>query len=70
MEREPYWDYMGRKLREDNTNMSAIQKDMVGLTESHYKVLQRLKEVSTLNLELQKKIALMCGDPKQLELDI
>jgi F0F1-type ATP synthase beta subunit len=70
MEREPYWDYMGRRLREDNSNMSAIKNDMAGLTESHYNVLQRLKEVTTINQELQKKIAILGGDPKQLELDI
>tara|TARA_B110000285_G_scaffold72968_1_gene84082 strand:+ start:748 stop:900 length:153 start_codon:yes stop_codon:yes gene_type:complete len=50
--------------------MSAIKNDMAGLTESHYNVLQRLKEVTTINQELQKKIAILGGDPKQLELDI
>jgi len=58
---------MGRKLREDKSKMSPIQIDMAGLTESHYKVLSRLKEVTDYNYELIKKIEKMGGDPKQME---
>mgnify|MGYP004001955139 CR=1 FL=1 len=43
--REGYWDYMGRKLREDTSRMTLIEKDMAGLTESHSFILKRLKEV-------------------------
>ena len=73
MDREPYWEYMGRmgrQLREGDEKMNAIESDMIGLTAAHYTVLQRLKEVTTINQELQKKIAILGGDPKQLELDI
>ena len=68
--REGYWDYMGRKLREDTSRMTLIEKDYAGLTETHYKVLRRLKEVTSYNLELIKKIERLGGDPKQIEMDI
>ena len=70
MQREGYWDYMQRKWREDESNMTLIEKDYAGLTESHYKVLRRLKEVTTYNMELIKKIERLGGDPKQIEMDI
>ena len=65
--REGYWDYMGRKLREDRSKMSPIQIDMAGLTEAHYKVLSHLKEVTEHNFELIKKLERLGGDPKQME---
>ena len=68
--REGYWDYMSRRLQEDTSRMSLIEKDMAGLTESHYNVLKHLKEVTQYNLELIKKIERMGGDPKQTEMDI
>jgi hypothetical protein len=70
MARESYWNYMGRRLYEDNLNMSAIQNDMVGLTESHYKVLKRLKVVTEENRILIKKIENLGGSPIQLEMDL
>jgi len=70
MQREGYWDYMGRKLQEDMSKMTPIQHDMAGLTESHYTVLKRLKEVSDQNLLLIKKIKRLGGNPNQLELDV
>ena len=68
--REGYWDYMTRRLREDTSRMSLIEKDFAGLTESHYNVLKHLKDVTQYNLELIKKIERMGGDPKQMEMDI
>ena len=50
--------------------MSAIQNDMVGLTESHYKVLKRLKVVTEENRILIKKIENLGGSPIQLEMDL
>jgi len=50
--------------------MTPIQHDMAGLTESHYAVLKRLKEVTEHNSELIKKIERLGGTPNQLELDI
>jgi hypothetical protein len=61
---------MGRQLREGDEKMNAIENDMIGLTAAHYTVLQRLKEVTSINYELKEKIAQLggSGDPKQLEL--
>ena len=47
-----------------------IEKDYAGLTESHYKVLKHLKDVTQYNLELIKKIERLGGDPKQMEMDV
>jgi len=68
--REGYYDYMTRRLREDTSRMSLIEKDFAGLTESHYKVLKHLKDVTQYNLELIKKIERLGGDPKQMEMDV
>jgi hypothetical protein len=68
--REGYYDYMTRRLREDTSRMSLIEKDFAGLTESHYKVLKHLKDITQYNLELIKKIERLGGDPKQMEMDI
>jgi hypothetical protein len=70
MKRESYWDNMGRKLREDRSKMSLVENDMAGLTESHYNVLKRLKEVTDYNYELIKKIERIGGDAKQMEMDL
>ncbi len=69
MQREGYWDYMGRKLREDTSRMTLIEKDMAGLTESHYMVLKKLKTVSEHNIELVKKLERLGGNPNQMEFD-
>tara|TARA_R110001599_G_scaffold299571_1_gene504610 strand:- start:991 stop:1260 length:270 start_codon:yes stop_codon:yes gene_type:complete len=68
--REGYYDYMTRRLREDTSRMSLIEKDFAGLTESHYNVLKHLKDVTQYNLELIKKIERLGGDPKQMEMDV
>jgi len=68
--REGYYDYMTRRLREDTSRMSLIEKDFAGFTESHYNVLKHLKDVTQYNLELIKKIERLGGDPKQMEMDV
>ena len=57
------------KIGEENNKMSPIENDMASLTEAHYSVLRRLKEVISRNHELEKKISTLGGDPKQLELN-
>ncbi len=71
-DREPYWDYMGRRLREDRqiSMLTVMEKDMAGLTESHYLVLKKLKDITEYNLQLIKKVERLGGDPDQLEMDI
>jgi len=49
--------------------MTPIERDMAGLTQAHYSVLRRLKEVSEHNIELVKKIERLGGEPNQMEFD-
>ena len=65
MEREPYWDYMGRRTKEDRlvpeetykTEISQMQKQI------HYLQL-RVKELTEEVHDLRKHV------PIQLELDV
>jgi|TARA_R110000744_G_scaffold63850_3_gene131324 hypothetical protein len=63
---------MVRRLREERIgkNMIAIETDMAELTKTYYNSLKRLKEVLNINSELEKKISILGGDPKQLELKL
>ena len=64
---ERYYDYMGRRLREerekeavikeDHTHTSGLMLDMKELTKCHYDVLIRNKELVEENEKLRKEIA-------------
>ena len=64
---ERYYDYMGRRLREErekeavireeHTHTSGIMLDMKELTKCHYDVLIRNKELVEENNNLRKEIA-------------
>ena len=64
---ERYYDYMGRRLREErekeavikeeHTHTSGIMLDMKELTKCHYDVLIRNKELVEENEKLRKEIA-------------
>ena len=47
--------------------MTPIERDMAGLTQAHYSVLRRLKEVSEHNIELVKKLERLGGEPNLME---
>ena len=51
MQRESYWDYMGRRMKEERINDT---KDSLE---------KRIEE-------LERRVALLDGGPRQLELDI
>ena len=75
MEREPYWDYMGRHLREDlkkeKWSMDDIYKKEVAEMQSNIHVLQmRVKTLSERVSELINKVTVLGGDPQQLELEL
>ena len=59
MQRENYWDYMGRRMREERNYMYG----KVSLTSIERELLSRVEE-------LERKVSLLAGDPKQLELDV
>ena len=59
MQRESHWDYMARRMREEKNYMYG----KVGLTSIERELLNRVGE-------LERKVSLLGGDPKQLEMDI
>ena len=59
MQRENYWDYMGRRMREERNYMYG----KVDLTIIERELLSRVEE-------LERKVSLLGGDPKQLEMDV
>ena len=59
MQRESHWDYMGRRMREERNYMYG----KVALTSIERELLSRVEE-------LERKVSLLGGDPKQLELDV
>jgi len=59
MQRESHWDYMGRRMREERNYMYG----KVSLTIIERELLSRVEE-------LERKVSLLGGDPKQLELDV
>jgi hypothetical protein len=63
MQREGYWDYMGRCLREDRekTRSSYVQHKKTDIKNIYF--IRRIEE-------LEHKVSLLGGDPRQLELDI
>ena len=64
---ERYYDYMGRRLREEaekeaviteeNSHSNGLMLDMKELTKCHYDVLIRNKELIEENDKLRKEIA-------------
>ena len=62
MQRESYWDYMGRRMREesnDTNRKSSSERELNNLV----KLFQRVEQ-------LERKVRILGGDPKQLEMDI
>ncbi len=61
MDREPYWDYMGRRLREDrqkgDLSMEAMWKKEIAEMQNNVHFLQiRVKELTERVTELTKKV--------------
>ena len=65
MEREPYWDYMGRRMKEERSVSEDVYKSEISQMqrEIHY-LRMRLKELTEVVHDLRK------NGPVQLELDI
>ena len=72
MKREPYWDYMGRRLNEsvsvDTTMM--YQREIFELQKTLQQALIRQKELVEQAYALKRKVALLGGDEKQYEMDL
>ena len=73
-QREPYWDYMGRRLREDRQKGDLSMEDMwkkeIAEMQSNVHTLQlRVKDLSERVTELTNKVTILGGDPQQLEME-
>ena len=75
-QREPYWDYMGRRLREENSkqrgkmSMDDMWKREIAEMQRNVHTLQlRVKDLSERVTELTNKVTILGGDPQQLELE-
>ena len=73
MRREGYHDYMVRRLREERGNPDTIEvyrKDVQVRAETLHNCYKRQAELAEEVYRLNKKVILLGGDPRQLELDI
>ena len=70
MEREPYWDYMGRRLREEKMKNDFWDFSSINDLELENEILR--KNVSELQEQLQNAYVRIkdLTDPKQLEFDL
>ena len=70
MLREPYWDYMGRRLREEKMKNDFWDFSSIHDLELENKILR--KNVSELQEQLQNAYVRIkdLTDPEQLELDL
>ena len=70
MEREPYWSYMGRRLREEKMNSEFWDFSSINDLELENEILR--KNISELQEQLQNAYVRIkdLTDPKQLELDL
>jgi len=61
MQREPYWDYMGRRMREE--------RESISLTSVERELFKRVEELERMVKLIHhgKGISI---DPKQLEMDV
>ena len=59
MQRESYWDYMGLRMREENNYMYG----RINFSPTEKDLYRRVEE-------LEHKVSLLGGDPRQLELDV
>ena len=69
--REPYWDYMGRRLRESRTKLTRedlAKKDIAEMQKSIHGLQMRIKTLRKSVDDLTYKVNLLGGDPDQLEM--
>jgi hypothetical protein len=72
MEREPYWSYMGRRLNESIPMDTSLmyQREVFELQKTLQEALIRQKELVEQAYALKRKVVLLGGDEKQLEMDL
>ena len=74
--RESYYDYMGRRLREDRhkggemVNRTVAEKEIANMQEQVHTLQLRVKELSETVYSLSYKVSTLGGDTNQLELKL
>ncbi len=70
MQREGYYDYMGRKLREDSVESIEVimRKEITEMQKSVHILQMRVKNLSEQVVDLEYKIILTGGNPDQIEM--
>ena len=73
--REPYWDYMMRRTREDRatgntvmTTTDVMKREIFEMQKCMQNLIKRQKELSDIIYDLSYKVKLLGGDPQQLEI--
>ena len=74
MNREPYWEYMGRRLKEQRPNLMTKEKLMLieikQMQKQVYDLYERVIELRNEVDRLKLKVTILGGDPRQMELDV
>ena len=74
--RESYYDYMGRRLREERhkggemVNRTLAEKEIANMQEQVHTLQLRVKELSETVYSLSYKVSTLGGDTNQLELKL
>ena len=75
-QREPYWDYMGRILREERhtgikmVNKTIAEREIANMQEQVHVLQIRVKELSETVYSLSYKVSILGGNPNQLEMKL
>ena len=73
MNREPYWDYMGRRLREESKLISRDdmwKREIAEMQKQVHLLQMRVVNLNYIVDALEYKVKILGGEPKQLELKI
>ena len=74
MYREPYWEYMGRRLKEQRPNLMTkemlMQTEIKQMQKQVYDLYERVIELRNEVDRLKLKVTILGGDPRQMELDV
>ena len=72
MNREGYWDYMGRKLREDheleNTRDDMWKREIAEMQKQVHGLQMKIVDLGDQVSHLNHKVKLLGGDDKQMEM--
>ncbi len=69
--REPYWEYMGRRLREERpkivTESEMYRREITDMNRQLYTLMIKVTEMREEIENLKYKVEILGGDPRQME---